>query len=81
VVGGVVICTFDFGKRVVPNVISPNVEAKCRCVCHNGNYSDEANAMERALYSEPIFVLTFAYTESERHFADCYTPPHDAETS
>ena len=25
--------------------------------------------MERALYSEPIFVLTLAYTESERRFA------------
>jgi len=27
--------------------------------------------MERALYSEPIFVLTLAYTESERRFAVC----------
>ena len=30
--------------------------------------------MERALYLAPIFVLTLAYTESERRFADCYAP-------
>jgi hypothetical protein len=44
-----------------------------------GTYQHAAKAMERALFypdevgdSEPIFVLTFAYTESERRFADCY---------
>jgi hypothetical protein len=31
-----------------------------------------AKAMERALCSEPMFVLTLAYTESERRFAVCY---------
>ena len=37
-------------------------------------HSSVSNGVERALYSEPMFALALAHTDSERRVAHCYAP-------